>query len=815
MNRRLRLAALPLLLLASPVAAQDPPKPEPPKEDPQALPKAAPRAPLPPEPKDAGKKAIQAILKEWFENEPRTPVKGKSEAEAKGDRAKAAGDLETEILKWPGCLRLVSWWKARLEETHPKANKPTVINPKEEFVFGEGDRRKTYTFATSVPKSYRGNGTDLYPVIISVIDKGADPKKLFPEVYGKLLDTHIVVASWEHNVPNAAVMLNAIFYAHLNFRCDRERFTLDGIGKGARFVEELAAADYCTLQWNGAVIRTPSAIQPLEGNLSLFPVAVLEPASPAPQAVTAAAEAHVKAGGPGAMIPAGDTVKVQDFIAGLPTRRAGDPKGSYEAWFRAKGKMPKWGFWFSVNQALDDEGSPTVRVRISRDPVHNAVDVDASNLAEGTLFLNDEVLDLDQPVVVRVNGIVVAKERVVRSSAITFAWNGGLATTLMGPRNYFVTAVLPFTVPEGDARIPQADRDAAAAAEKKAAEDKAKQEEADRLAAEAAKKAEEEAKNPKPADPEVPPAPVPAPPSAGEWCTGFDDAKAKSGDRPFLVVFAAALTDARQVDLESVLKSEEVGKAIRGIHRVRLDTTAEGEEGKRALTLLAEASGAADTKAPYLVLWTAKSTLALSGLQSEAEVKAAVLKFLEALAPKAPEPAPVEKVPVAWGEDFGAAKKEALKSGKAIAVLFLGAAEAKGQKELVDALANDGECTRSLSKIICVRLDTVGEKGAGSLEQQKFLDKSRTPPVLCIVKVSADDKGAEIVSTPDVVDPVNLLAEKDTFLPKIRGQLARAALAEAKPADPKPAEPKPAEPKPAEPKPADPKPAEEKPAEAK
>ena len=49
------------------------------------------------------------------------------------------------------------------------------------------------------------------------------------------------MASYEPYVPNAGVMLNAVYYAHLNYRCDRNRFVLDGIGKGARFVEDLGS----------------------------------------------------------------------------------------------------------------------------------------------------------------------------------------------------------------------------------------------------------------------------------------------------------------------------------------------------------------------------------------------------------------------------------------------------------------------------------------------------------------------------------------------------------------------------------------------
>jgi hypothetical protein len=185
-------------------------------------------------------------------------------------------------------------------------------------------------------------------------------------------------------------------------------------------------------------------------------------------------------------------------------------------------------------------------------------------------------------------------------------------------------------------------------------------------------------------------------------------------------------------------------------------------------------------KAPYLVVVNAARKQAVVGLADEAAIKAAILKLLEGLAPapveKAPEP---EKKPVAgaWPTDYEAARKAALAPPHSpMAVLFAAAADAKGQKELEDALFKDEECGKSLGKMIRVRLDTAGTEGAKNLELQKAIDPSRTPPILCLVQVSVDDKGAETRKTLGVVDSVNLLAEKDTYLAKVRAQLAEAAL---------------------------------------
>jgi len=735
LNRSIRSAALALLLssAALPAAARA-------VED---IPAPAPRAPLPAEPKDAARKKIQEAIRKWFENEPAIPIKGKTEVLAKAGRADASGELETLVLEWNksilpnNCLRLVAWWKARLEETQPSENKPTGFKPKEDFtVYG-----KTWSFAVSIPNSYRGKGTDLLPVILTVIDKDADPKKVFPENYGKLVDTHLIVASREPAVANAGALVNGIYFAHLNYRIDRDRITLDGIGKGARFVEELAASEYAALQFNGVVIRSPSAIQALEGNLGLFPVGVFEGATDKEKV---AAEAHRAAGDPGTAL---DASKVPDFIAGLPPRKATDQKKTYTAWFKSLGRMPKWGYWFKVDQAVDGGAEQPVRVSISRDPALNVVDIDATNLAEGTLLLNDEVLDLDQPVHVRVNGIVVAKERVVRNVMNVFDWKDGWATYMVGPRSYFVTAVLPFVV-EGEARIPKVERDRAAAAEKqaqedakKAEEDQKKADELDRQAKEAEKKAEEDAKNPKPAGP--------------AWYATLAEAKAAAGPMPFLVVFAGPADNALQKAVDLALASPESKTALAGVACVSLPP--DNAEGS---ALLAELSKAADTGRPYLAILNVQGTLSLAGLKEE-EIAAKIAEFLKLLQPAPAPPAPpVEPTKVEWTGDYEGARKKAAASAVPVAVFFSGKADAKGQKEMESILKDDPVVTARLARLPCVRLDMTDPETAKAYDGALKLDNpSRTPPALCLIKVvaSKNEKGEETLtnSIAWVGDPVN------------------------------------------------------------
>ncbi len=798
------------LALAPPAAAQDAPgagRPAPPPDEPEG----GPPAPLPAEPKDAVKKAIQAALKKWFDDEPSLPEK-RNEAEVKADRAKAAGEIQKLVQDWnatippANCLRLVAWWKARLDETQPTENHGSGIR-REDFTTRTGK----FTFVVSIPGTYRGKGTEVYPLILTVIDKEADPKKVLPATYGKLLETHIVVAGLETNLKSARGMLDGLLYAYYNYRIDRDRVVVDGIGKGARFVEELAASDTSALQWNGAVFRSPAMTSALAGNLGLFPCAVLEP--PSPSGPVSAAILTIKTQTRTEVVPCpapGDEAalqRVRDWIAALPPRRVSDQKATYTMWFRSNRK-DAWGFWFVVNQAVEGPpDQPTVRVKIARDPKRNLVDLECVNLAAGTLLLNDEVLDLDRPVVVRVNGIVVSREKAVRNPMLTFDAIGGWATTSLGPRNYFITAEVPFVV-TGDARILKADRDAADEAIRIAQERQKKKEEEEKAAADAAK-------NPKP--PEVPP-PGPTPPAnpgavpgpegpatAVEPAWGADYAAsreaAKKDGKPLLVLFADAASP-RQKAVDDALATAEVKAVLLRYACVRLAT--EGDAGKVARDLMAKSAGAPDAAAPYLAVLKAEDEtvtgrLAAAPLKDE-EVLPRVKELLGPPAPPVPS--------VNWMASYPEAVAASLKARLPLVVHFMGGPEAKGQKELAEALDKDPEARTLLAGMVCVRLLAAGDDDTAKKNQgilKDLLGPTNTAPVLGAF-LFADEK-----TLPQILgnfDPVNV-PEAD-FLPKLRRVLGEWAPRRAAPADPPKVDPAKTEPPKPDPAKADEKPGEKK-----
>jgi hypothetical protein len=751
-------------------------------------PEVGPPAPLPGEPKDAVKKAAQAILRKWSDDEPSLPEK-RTESEVKADRAKAAGELVKLIQDWnasiaPGnCLRMVAWWKARLEETQPSENHGTGIHPKEDFTTRTGK----FPLAVSLPASYRGKGTEVYPLILTVIDKEADPRKVLTAVYGKLLDTHIVVAGFESSIKAPQKLLDGLLYAYYSFRIDRDRVLIDGIGKGARFVEELAVSDTSALQWNGAVFRSPAMTSPLAGNLGLFPCAVLEP--PSPTGPVATAILTIKTQTKTEVVPAptpadeGALQKVRDWITALPPRKVADQKNPYTMWFRSS-RGNTWGFWFVFNQAVEGPpDQPTVRMKISRDPKHNRVDLECVNLAAGTLLLNDEVLDLDKAVVVRVNGIVVAREIPLRNAMLTFDAIGGWATTSWGPRDYFITAQIPFVV-EGDARTLQADREAIAAREK-AEEERRRQE-------------EEAAKNPKPVPP-IPPVPDGA---SVDWSDSLNKIleNAKKEHKPVFLHFSDNGAD-RQKDVDDALAQPEVLKVLRdGYWCVWLHA----DRDKDSQALLVEKSGTPDAKAPFLAILDSEDGKFTKTLP------ASTLKKEEVL-PRVRELLAVPAAAVIRILDFESARAEAMKSGKPLVGFFSAAPEAKGQAALLACLADDPEVRKVLDRVVFVRLETSGadpgpEKNRGILDS---LAKGAAAPLLLGVSFP-DDKTSKVLGSLAPADPPE--ADFAAKVLKALGEWAPVKQAAADPpkTDDKPGEKKDAPPAPPTPPPTPPAPEEKK-----
>jgi hypothetical protein len=439
------------------------------------------------------------------------------------------------------------------------------------------------------------------------------------------------------------------------------------------------------------------------------------------------------------------------------------------------GGSQAWGYWFNVTRAVESgEGQSTMNLAVlKRDPKYNLIDLAGKNIAEGFLYLNDELLDLDQPVTVRMNGIVVARKKATpRSLSNTFALDSPLSQ-LQGPRNYFITATLSFSIPAGDARQTVEEREAEAALARRQEEQRKKEEEDARRAAEA----------PKPgggaATPEWPP----------EIAAALGPAK--EAGKPLLAILGAVAEAPAQKALDGALADGSVAPKAAGFVPVRLSL--DGDAGKAAREAVEKAIPG--LVAPALAALrpdgTPLGSLATGALDAAA-VTPAVGKWLDdmlaAAAKPAESPGPAEGQPATvpapteptWLADWAAALEVAKKDGKSLVVVFDGAKEAPGQALLETLLARP-ESRERLARCACVRLSTEGDAGEPHRKRLATIIPGAAAPLLAAVK--ADESVLATLGAADLKDEAAALPVLARLLDAAAPAPATPKAPEAPPAD--------------------------------
>ena len=429
-----------LAALAAPAVAQDgggappaPPAPAPPAGAP-----AAKKAP-----KDPGR-AVATRIEESLRN-----------LFAGGDasRESVRRALETAVAEWSldakeDPLRSVKWWRTALAAALPSHTKKSGIF-EEKVPHLEGREARLWV---SLPKSYGPKATS--PLVLCVLDADQDPKRAIPAAYGDLLKEWIVLAIVADPKSSGLDLekepwLTALGlrWAVENLRVDRDRVVLDASPEHANLALNLGAE--WAVHFSGVVLRGPSASTNLAPNLALCGTAVVAAENPT-DAQKKSADA-VKAAAPSAAsVPAGKEAPaaIQKWISELPPRRisAGEASAPWRA--RPQGGET-WGYWLWVFRAAEAKKDRLVSVQIKRDAAAGVVDLVADNLAEGCLLLNDDLLDLDREITVRVNGTQVWKGKPERSLKTAIYW-----IEQTGERTLFAPAEVRFTVP-ADARAPK------------------------------------------------------------------------------------------------------------------------------------------------------------------------------------------------------------------------------------------------------------------------------------------------------------------------------------------------------------------------
>jgi hypothetical protein len=343
----------------------------------------------------------------------------------------------------------VKWWKGALAGTlQPKVKKTGVFE--EKISLAEGKEARIWV---SVPRSH-GPKT-LSPLLLTVLAADQEAKKALPALYGDLLKDWIVVAlpadakaAGFDVVREPWLAALGLRWAVENLRVDRDRVVLDAAPAVSNLALALGAE--WTVHFAGVVLRAPTGTNPLSANLGLCAVALVEPV-PGADAHAKAVEALKAAVPAAASVPAGDagTAPLQKWIGEVPARRLPQAGAEPLSWrTRPQGGEP-WGYWLWVFRAADAKKDRLVTVTLRRDAEKGIVDLESDNLAEGILLLNDDLVDLDREVQVRVNGREVFRGKPARSAKTALYWIGQT-----GERTLFVPAEIRFTVP-ADAVAPK------------------------------------------------------------------------------------------------------------------------------------------------------------------------------------------------------------------------------------------------------------------------------------------------------------------------------------------------------------------------
>jgi hypothetical protein len=436
-------------LLAGPARAQDGGGGAPPPVPPAAPPADAKKPPKEPSSKVASR--IEESLKGCF-------------AGSTAARLAARAALDAAVEEWAADakddpLRDAKWWRAALASTLPTASRRTGLS-EEKYAYLENREARLWV---SVPRAY-APAKGASPMVLAILDRGEDPRRLLPALYGDLLKEWIVVAivadpkeAGIDIVKEPWLVAVGLRWAVENLRVDRDRVVLDGTAGVSNLALSLAAE--WAVQFAGCILRGPTVSTPLLSNLGLCGAAVVTP-----EVMT---EPHKKileelrAAAPAAVVVPdgkGSAEAVQKWLGALAPRRITAAETTSISWkTRPQGGEP-WACWLWVFRAAEAKKERLVSVTITRDPAAGLVSITGDNLAEGRLLLNDDLVDLGKDVAVKVNGREVWRGKVERSVKTALYWIGQT-----GERTLWAPAEVRFTVPADATSPPPAKKEAGSA----------------------------------------------------------------------------------------------------------------------------------------------------------------------------------------------------------------------------------------------------------------------------------------------------------------------------------------------------------------
>jgi hypothetical protein len=311
------------------------------------------------------------------------------------------------------------------------------------------------TCVVSTPRKYSGSkDSDPWPLIYCLPDKGMKPEEFIDKYWpGAIRDTFVIAAVaidyTEKEVENRkpvkdedgriryenvkekipfswdSVAMFDQFWGGLKslllleYKINPNRVILDGAGIGASGVLYFASSQ--PWRFAGVVLRGGSLSGPSVANLAHMSV-LLRPEKIADEAqMKAFAETRTALAGllkeklvdpaPAGADEAATLGNVTKWVT--DTRRDRYPVP--QTWVY-EGVAQQWGYWFGILGLFNPEKQATVSLKADREK--KRLDLETVNVSELRLFVNDILMDMDQPVDLYINGELVRKQVMVSRSAL-------------------------------------------------------------------------------------------------------------------------------------------------------------------------------------------------------------------------------------------------------------------------------------------------------------------------------------------------------------------------------------------------------------
>jgi hypothetical protein len=304
------------------------------------------------------------------------------------------------------------------------------------------------TCAVSVPKKYAGTkDSEPWPLVYCVPDRGMKPEEYLDRYWtGAIRETCIIAAvqivyeekevttrkavqgedgklryenvkekipfSWGSDDAFAQFWGGLKCLLLFEFKINPNRVILDGAGFGAEGALYFASRQ--AWRFAGFVLRGGSLSGPSVENLAHLNV-LEKPGEMTAEArkpfdeVRAAMKGLIK----DRMVDgaAMDEAAVAKWVMDVRRDRYPLP----QKWVH-EGAEQQWGYWFGILGVFDPEKLSTVTLKADR--AKKRVDIDTENVSELRLFVNDILVDMEQPFDLYVNGEVVRKQVLVSRSAL-------------------------------------------------------------------------------------------------------------------------------------------------------------------------------------------------------------------------------------------------------------------------------------------------------------------------------------------------------------------------------------------------------------